>query len=474
MTRILEAIRRPSIVVQLGFLIVASQLIAHVLTILIMSWRFDGPDPVRFFSTSTLKAAVVSELVQGATPDERSLILRRAASVIADIKLIASPPQSIAGLGGNQVQRVAITQLMPNLLVPVTFVPDASLVQGLRMNGPVSLFRQDDTYTIAASSLLEKQRMPLEGIIVTLTILLVVVPLALVSLWGVSTLTFPLRRFALSADRFATHLDPTPFPTASSAEMHKLAHAFNTMRERISALLQNRSRMLAAVSHDLRTPLTRLRLRVEAQPDDEDRRKSLRDLSSMDVMIGQALAFLRDEAATSKRERVDLGSLVATVTSDYQDAGRAVTLNGPRNLNILGEPDLLIRALNNIIDNALKFGTRADVVLEAPATGGAVIRISDDGSGMSTSLQALAFEPFTRGDQARGEGETQGFGMGLAIAKQIVDRHEGTITLANRSTGGLEVEIHLPDIGRAKSTINSVGLSASQARLAKQLLPSKS
>jgi signal transduction histidine kinase len=273
------------------------------------------------------------------------------------------------------------------------------------------------------------------------------------SLWGLKMLTAPLRRLAESADRFAIDLDPTPLDEQGPTEIRTLARAFNTMKERIRQLLDSRSRMLAAVSHDLRTPLTRLRLRAESLPDSDDKERMLKDVVTMDRMIGHALSYLRDQASPTTRERVDVATLLEAICDDFADTGHKAAFEGPRNVVLECEPDLLTRAISNLVDNALKFGGSAKVILETRSPSDIVIRIEDEGPGIPDDAKFMAFEPFSRGDQARGAPETEGFGLGLAIARQIVERHGGQITLHDRKPRGLTVQIVLPVRGGGQGPI---------------------
>jgi signal transduction histidine kinase len=202
--------------------------------------------------------------------------------------------------------------------------------------------------------------------------------------------------------------------------------------------------MLAAVSHDLRTPLTRIRLRAEAQGDSEERERTLRDIAAMDRMIGQALSYLRDQASPDASERVDLATLAKTVCDDFTDIGKHVVFEGPRHVVVACEPDLITRALTNLIENAVKFGDRAEVTLAMRSASEAVIHIRDNGPGIPDPDKALAFEPFSRGDAARTARGADGFGLGLAIARQIIEKHGGRITLHDNQPHGLDVQVVLP------------------------------
>jgi signal transduction histidine kinase len=447
MTRLFNAFTERSLVVQLGVLVFACQLLAHVFTIGLTILRSSGPDPAHFASIPALKAGTIIEVLANATPAERDLVLAlvaRSQNGIAiasasagdvDTRAFSDATRALKRLFPGVADQIGIASGIAGPVLPVFNVPDV-------------YFRLDGSRALVASARVEPGRVPLGDVFLRLTLFLVVVPIALGTIWALMTVTAPLRRFAASADRFADDLDSTPLPVRGSAEMRSLAQAFNTMRGRIRDLIDGRSRMLAAVSHDLRTPLTRVRLRAEAQPAGEDREKTLKDVAAMDKMIGQALAYLRDGASAPRLEKVDLSSLVASLRDDFADAGGDVTLVAPAGPVVAQvEPDMISRAIGNLLDNALKFGTRARLSLEATGTA-IVLTVADNGPGVAEADRVRVFEPFARGDAARSE--PTGFGMGLAIARQIVERHGGTLALSDGEEGGLAARITLPAVAAAQ------------------------
>jgi signal transduction histidine kinase len=244
------------------------------------------------------------------------------------------------------------------------------------------------------------------------------------------------------------------------------------MRSRIRDLLESRSRMLAAVSHDLRTPLTRLRLRAEALPEGEDKDRMLRDLGTMNGMISQSLSYLRDQATKGRMDRIDVSALLDTIADDFADTGHEVTFEGARNVVIVADHELLIRAISNVVDNAVKFGGAAEIGLTLPSPSQIAITVTDHGPGIPDPQKQAAFEPFSRGDAARHQGEDDaqgnGFGLGLAIARQIVERHGGAITLHDAEPEGLTVKISLPIFAGHATRISAVDQDSSAAVLEAQ------
>jgi len=261
-------------------------------------------------------------------------------------------------------------------------------------------------------------------------------------------LTRPMSVFARAAQRLGVDVNAPPLPETGPAEVRRAASAFNEMQGRIRRFVEDRTQMVAAISHDLGTPITRLRLRTEFVEDDEQRSKMLADLDDMEKMVASALSFARDEASSGRVAMVDLRSLLQRVCDDMTDMGHPVSLEASdKAVAFQCRPVALRRALANIVDNAVKYGGRARVSLDT--TGEAIrIRIDDDGPGIPAELREAVFKPFRRLDESRNQ-ETGGSGLGLTVARTIIRGHGGDLTLTNRSEGGLRVEVRLPHIGDA-------------------------
>ena len=263
-----------------------------------------------------------------------------------------------------------------------------------------------------------------------------------VSVWAVRRVTAPLGMLSAAADRLGRDVAAEPLVEAGTIEMQRAARAFNRMQERLRRLVESRTQMLAALSHDLRTPLTLLRLRAEEVADADERDKMLGTIGEMDEMIGATLAFARDEVRAEPRRRVDVAALLASVVDDMADAGLPVTMVPAAPLIQDCQPAALKRALANLLDNAVKYGKRARAAIAA--AGNAVeIAIDDDGPGIPDAELPRVFQPFYRVEDSRNR-NTGGTGLGLAIAQSIVQAHGGELTLANRAGGGLRACIKLP------------------------------
>ncbi|QCI64809.1 ATP-binding protein [Phreatobacter stygius] len=254
-------------------------------------------------------------------------------------------------------------------------------------------------------------------------------------------LTRPLERFAEAARKLYASADRAPVPETGPYEIRTLAHAFNEMQGRIRRLITARTQALAAVSHDLKTPLTRLRMRIDEIGNAETQRAIAADLSEMEAMIDATLSYLRGDRSDEEMRPVDLIAIIATIADDARDAGDSVSLDAPRSIVVHGRHLALKRALTNLIQNAIKYGGVAAITVRAEH-GQARVCVADEGPGIPDQDMDAMFEPFVRLDHSRNRG-SGGFGLGLTIANEIVRAHGGTISLANRTEGGLCVTVLL-------------------------------
>ncbi|RDE04862.1 ATP-binding protein [Sphingomonas aracearum] len=251
----------------------------------------------------------------------------------------------------------------------------------------------------------------------------------------------PLRRLAEAADKVGGDA-AEPVPEDGPGEVRRVVVAFNRMQARIARLIDDRTQALAAVGHDLRTPLSRLRLRSDAIERDDVREAVGEDIAEMEAMITSLLAFLGGDSDPETPMRHDLAVLCATVVDDAADHGRDAFYDGPDHCETVVRARSLKRAVVNLLNNALHYGTRATVRLE-DRPHEIVIAVEDNGPGIPEDQLASVVEPFVRLDTARGR-DTVGFGLGLAIVKQAVELEGGRLSLANREEGGLRACLHLP------------------------------
>jgi signal transduction histidine kinase len=263
-----------------------------------------------------------------------------------------------------------------------------------------------------------------------------------VSVWAVRRVTAPLASLSTAAERLGNDLNAPPIPESGTIETRQASRAFNTMQARLQSLIDNRTRMLAAISHDLRTPLTLLRLRTENVEDTSEREKMLTTIAEMDSMVGATMQFARDEATTELRRPTDVAALVQSVVDDMADAGLSVSMDPAQSVVLDCRPDALKRAIRNLIDNAVKHGQLAQVAVNlAPES--IVITIEDQGPGIAEQELERVFQPFYRIDSSRNS-ETGGIGLGLAIALSVIQAHGGELALVNRKAGGLRASVTLP------------------------------
>lgn len=276
-----------------------------------------------------------------------------------------------------------------------------------------------------------------------LSLLVMLSAVVILSVFVVRHLTKPLATFMGAAQRLGVNVNAPPMPEIGPAEVRGAAHAFNEMQDRIRRLVEDRTRMVAAISHDLGTPITRLRLRAEFVEDEEQRTKMLADLDDMEKMVSSVMAFARDEAAREPRAAVDLKTLLQRVCDDMADASQPVELSIDSGATPYScQPVAMRRALTNLIDNAVKYGQQARVSLKAFESG-IEIRIDDDGPGISEEFREDVFRPFQRIEGSRSR-ETGGVGLGLSVARAIIRAHGGDVGLMNRNEGGLRVTVWLP------------------------------
>lgn len=264
---------------------------------------------------------------------------------------------------------------------------------------------------------------------------------------AVRTLLVPVKTLAVAAELFGRDVvNAKPLPEVGPIEIVTAARAFNTMAARIRRFVEDRTFLLTAIGHDLRTPITRLKLRAEYMEDDEQRAKMLSDLDEMEAMVAATLAFGKDITTTEPLARLDLASLLRTIideTADLDpDSAAALDYQGPQHLPVNARPLALKRALSNLITNAMKYGDAARVTLHPPLKGAVKIDIVDEGPGVPPEEIERVFEPFRRLETSRNR-ETGGSGLGLSIARNIVRAHGGDILLANEAKG-LRVTVTLP------------------------------
>ena len=266
--------------------------------------------------------------------------------------------------------------------------------------------------------------------------------LGVVALWLVNRITAPINDLALAAGRLGRDLTAEPLSEEGPMEVRVAARAFNAMQARLIRQIEGRTSMLAAISHDLRTPITQIRLRTELAPASEERAKTLATLDEMNTIIGTFLDFARASSDNEPRTVVDFGSLVESICDDFADGGANVDYECTEEILYHCKRIAIKRALANVIKNALLYGARARVSLAAVGPD-LIVDVVDDGPGIPESEIKNAMQPFRRLSSGRAI-HVEGVGLGLSIAQTIIEQHGGNIVLSNRPQGGLLVRIRLP------------------------------
>ncbi|WP_369059468.1 ATP-binding protein [Caulobacter sp. 73W] len=254
-------------------------------------------------------------------------------------------------------------------------------------------------------------------------------------------LAAPISAFADAAERLGRDPGAPPLDLKGSAEVKAASTAFNQMQQRLRSYVEDRTAMIGAIAHDMRTPLTRLRFRIESAPEDL-RVKLAAEIDQMDAMISAAITFVRDATREGERTKLELASLLESVIDDAAEMGGAASVERADRIVIDGDPLGLRRLVSNLVDNAIKYGgaARGRVFAE---DGSAIIEIEDDGPGVAGHEIERVFDPFYRGEPSRNR-ETGGIGLGLAVVRSIARSHGGDVTLHNRAGGGLTARVRLP------------------------------
>ena len=261
-------------------------------------------------------------------------------------------------------------------------------------------------------------------------------------LWIGRRISRPLRDLTRAAERFDPRERGEPIPEQGPLDVSGLIAAFNALRLRIGAMLDEKDRMLGAIGHDLRTPLAALRVRIESVEDEQDRLRMADTVAEMNKTLEDILSLARMGRPSEAATDVDLNALVDAVVADFHDLGQDVSFEEGGRLRLKLRPSLMRRAVRNLIENAVKYGQTADVRIDAQAEHVAII-VADQGPGIAEDQLETVFDPFTRLETSRNR-ETGGVGLGLALARSIVREAGGDIRLANRPGGGLAATITLP------------------------------
>lgn len=279
-------------------------------------------------------------------------------------------------------------------------------------------------------------RRPLSNLLILLAAVIVL------SLLAVRLATRPLNTLANAAEKLGKDINSPPLMETGPTEVRRAAHAFNTMQSRLASYIQDRTRILAAMSHDLKTPITRLRLRAELLEDDDHRVRFVKDLEEMESMVAATLDFMRGVDNPEPVQPMDIMALLESLQADAAEIGQQVSLEGVAARPYPCKPAALKRCLGNLIDNAVKYGKNATIIVDDHDKQ-LQIHILDNGQGIPEAELERVFEPFYRLESSRSR-DTGGTGLGLGIARNIAQMHGGDLLLRNRPCGGLEAILTLP------------------------------
>ncbi len=401
---------------------------------------------LRFMSTDV---AFVFELLRGMEPEARQQWLSRLnrgyySFALVDAALLPKEGSPLATHPDVAPVVDLVRQQLPlgtviRIQEPAerTFAPDKEVV---RMTLPL------DGRQALALDLVNPFAMPGAG---TLALYMLAVFLAVTPFvwWAIRLTSQRIGHMLETVEHFGLNPGAPPVPETGPDELRRAAAAFNGMRRRILRHLDERTQILAAISHDLQTPLTRLRLRAEALLPGEARERIIADVEHMAGLVSEGLDYARSARLKEEHSTIEINHWLEGLVDDATDAGGSCELGGRALAPYRGALRALTRVMQNLIDNALKFGGRARIEID-DSSERLVIRVLDDGPGLPETLLDKVFEPFFRAESSRNR-ETGGSGLGLAIARNLARAHGGDIRLRNRIEGGLEASVELPRGGRA-------------------------
>ncbi|MFM9844697.1 MAG: ATP-binding protein [Dongiaceae bacterium] len=306
----------------------------------------------------------------------------------------------------------------------------------------ISLQLSDRTWVNIAAP--DVQTVPAWSTATTALIIGTLIVVLALSIIGIRRLTAPLNTLTQAAERLGRNVNAPPLPEAGSSDVIQAIRAFNDMQDRIRRFVEDRTRMIAAISHDLRTPITRMRLRAELIGKSEQQQKMLADLAEMETMIASTLSFAREDANPEPRQRVDLVELLQAVCADIPQA-KLSTEPPPAPVPFDAQPVALRRGFTNLIDNAVRYGGEARIALGSDDRN-IIVTIDDNGPGIPEEQLDRVFRPFYRLDSSRSR-DTGGTGLGLAVARAVFRAHGGDVLLSNRNGQGLRATVTLPRTG---------------------------
>ncbi|WP_416208105.1 ATP-binding protein [Chelativorans sp. M5D2P16] len=388
------------------------------------------------------RVQAISELLATATPEERDVVL--GAAQRSGWKLTLEPLSLSEQFTTSSRNEPFWDRVIDWLFPPDSPVPPLGGWRTFLNHNRVVAMRVDDATMlvtpISAGALL-RDNFAVRGSYYLVALITLIFLLSAFAVWAIA---LPLRRISRAAANADISTHGEVFEERGSVEIVALARALNAMRNRIAIMVESRTRMLRGISHDLRTPLTRLRLKAERLPGGPTRDTMLSDIEHLDRLLSESLGYLRDNHSREAVERTDIASMLQTICSEFSDVGFDLTYRGPNRLIANCKPLAITRAVTNLCDNATKFGSSVVVDLRENA-GTMTIDVIDDGPGIPDPNKKRVLKPFFKIDSAR-SGANAGFGLGLSIVAEIMQAHGGRLELLDRQPNGLVVRLSFPTI----------------------------
>lgn len=440
-----HAFQRSPIRRQLLILLVVAQLLAHVSTVLIVSNAFNAVGRVDELRVELLDALTTALTLMD--PNDPAAVRAALLPLVdSDSRFVLRGPGGDTSLPLPNIVDLVETELPQGWhgRIAVYDVPVGTLPVGANARPfavVVDLGYEGYLWFFPDISLISGS-LPLIGI--TMIVMFLAVPLLVITVWSGTYLLRPVERLSEGAQKFSEGAQVDILEETGPREVRAAIRSFNTMQERLQTLIDERGQTLASIGHDLRTPLTRLRLRLENVALGDAATGTERDIRAMEAMIDDALEFLRSQYHRVDCVPVDIASLCETVVTDFTDRGADLLLPSTATDQVVCDIDLTIRALTNIVENAVKFAGKAQVVLR---DGGREIAVIDEGPGIPPKLLDVVTRPFNRlGTVSAGAPNApRGFGLGLAIAEAAMRHQGGVLILEQNSPSGLIARLRLPD-----------------------------
>lgn len=464
MTRLLQILRLNGLAGRLALIILAALGVAQLVLAITLKNREDFLIQQVIHQQALLQAVPIFRLMQVASPDKTSDLTAAFRSRSSCVEVLDGPPAAFA-MNANEAEAAAVLEQMLH-----GKAQGATLVKMSRGEGAPRFCKDGAPPPGEAAHPQEKKRPHVRTIDVKMqmpihdekwlsvtsavevpptqngAIALIFLASSLIvggaAIFAIRLQTRSLRTLADASDRFGRGEHVPPLAESGPSEVVTAIRAFNTMQERLSSFLRDRLRLLASISHDLRTPLTTLRLKAEFVEDQATRDSVIRTVDELTMICEATLAFTRAETTSEPTANIDLRDLVFEVCGEMQTPDGNVHAAPMPSVLYACRPVAMKRALRNLVQNALRYGESAEVFV-TQTSGGIVLGVDDKGPGIEATKIEEAFQPFVRLEASRSL-ETGGMGLGLAIARSIVKAHGGTVDLSNRPEGGLRAEIRLP------------------------------